>query len=101
MNELIEMFEKLDDESQMELLNSDNPEIKEAIRCINFFRFFEKLKQIEYKIVEEGLDVEGLKKIRRKLYRFKDDDLHLKEYEIKHNLLDHITVLLADEREQL
>lgn len=43
MNELIEMFEKLDDESQMELLNSDNPEIKEAIRCINFFRFFEKM----------------------------------------------------------
>lgn len=43
MKKLIEMFEKLDEESQMKLLNSDNAEIKEAIRCINFFRFFEKI----------------------------------------------------------
>lgn len=58
----------------------------------------EKLKEIEYKIVEEGLDVEGLKKIRSKLYRFDDYDLTNEEWLIKHSLLNHIKELLADER---
>lgn len=58
----------------------------------------EKLKQIEYIITVEGVDTEGLKKYRRKLYRFKDYELTNKEWIIKYNLLNHIKELLADER---
>ena len=58
----------------------------------------EKLKKIEYTIVEEGLDVEELKNIRKKLYPFNDYDLNIEEWTIKHNLLNHIKELLADER---
>lgn len=58
----------------------------------------EKLKQIEYIITVEGVDTEGLKKYRRKLYRFKDYELTNKEWTIKHNLLVHIKELLADEK---
>lgn len=59
---------------------------------------YEKLKEIEYIITEEGVDSEGLKKYRRKLYRFKDDELTNKEWVIKYYLLNHIKELLADER---
>ena len=58
----------------------------------------EKLKKIEHTIVEDGLDIEGLKNIRKKLYRFNDYDLNNEEWAIKHSLLNHIRELLADER---
>lgn len=59
---------------------------------------YEKLKEIEYIITEEGVDTEGLIKYRRKLYRFKDYELTNREWIIKHSLLNHIKELLVDER---
>ena len=45
------------------------------------------LKEYDRQIAEDGLSIEELKKLRRKIYRFKDYDLTYEEYCLKHTML--------------
>ena len=49
-------------------------------------------------MIEEGLDVEGLKKARRRLYRLDDEALSIEEHYRKHWMLLCIREILEDER---
>lgn len=59
----------------------------------------EKLKEIEYQIVEVGATIEQLKEFRKQLYKINNCDLDNWEWTIKQTLLAHIKELIADERE--
>ena len=49
-------------------------------------------------MIEEGLDVEGLKKVRRRLYRLDDEALSVEEFCRKGWMLLCIREILEDER---
>ena len=50
-------------------------------------------------MIDDGLDVEGLKKVRRRLYRLDDEGLSIEEHYRKHWMLLCIKEVLEDERE--
>ena len=56
----------------------------------------EQIKKID-KQIEDGLDVEGLKKVRKKLYRFKDGEISIEAWTLKHIILGCIKEMLAEE----
>jgi hypothetical protein len=58
----------------------------------------EKLKEIEYQIVEVGATIEQLKEFRKQLYKINNCDLDNDEWTIKQNLLTHIKELIDDEK---
>ena len=57
----------------------------------------EKIKQID-KEIEDGLDVEGLKKARKKLYRFKDSEISTEAWTLKRIILGCIKEMLIEDR---
>lgn len=48
------------------------------------------------KKIEQGIDVEELKRVRRKIYRFKDYEITNEEFILKHTLLNCIKELIND-----
>ena len=56
----------------------------------------EAIKKIDNQI-ENGLDVEGLKKARKKLYRFKDSEISTEAWTLKRIILGCIKEMLAEE----
>lgn len=57
----------------------------------------EYLKEYDRQIAEDGLSIEELKKLRRKIYRFKDYLLSDEEFYLKHTMLICIKEIIADE----
>lgn len=57
----------------------------------------EKLKEIEYQIVEVGATIEQLKEFRKQLYKINNCDLSNDEWTVKLCLLAHIKELIDDE----
>ena len=51
------------------------------------------LKEYDRQIAEDGLDIPELKKLRNKIYRFKDYNLTNEEYVLKHTLLTYINII--------
>ena len=58
----------------------------------------EYLKEYDRQIAEDGLSIEELKKLRRKIYRFKDYNLTNEEFYLKHTMLICIKEIIADEK---
>ena len=56
------------------------------------------LKEYDRQIAEDGLSIEELKKLRRKIYRFKDYNLTNEEFYLKHTMLICIKEIIADEK---
>lgn len=55
------------------------------------------LREYDRSIAEDGLSIEELKKLRRKIYRFKDYLLSNEEFYLKHTMLLCIKEMIADE----
>lgn len=58
----------------------------------------EKLKEIEYQIVEVGATIEQLKEFRKQLYKINNCDLDNWEWTTKQTILTHIKELINDEK---
>ena len=56
----------------------------------------EAIKKID-KQIEEGLDVAGLKRARNRLYKFKDGEISIESWTLKHIILGCIKEMLAKE----
>lgn len=56
----------------------------------------EEIKKID-KEIADGLDVNGLKRVRNKLYKFKDADISVEAYIEKHYILKCINEMLEEE----
>jgi len=56
----------------------------------------EAIKKIDNQI-ENGLDVKGLKRARNRLYKFKDGEISIEAWKLKHIILGCIKEMLAEE----
>lgn len=56
----------------------------------------EAIKKIDNQI-ENGLDVKGLKRVRNRLYKFKDGEISIEAWTLKHIILGCIKEMLAEE----
>ena len=56
----------------------------------------EVIDEIE-SLIEQGLDIEGLKKARRRLYRLKDDSLSIHNCYRKYRTLGYIKDIIRDD----
>lgn len=54
----------------------------------------EQIKKID-KQIEDGLDVAGLKRVRNRLYKFKDDEISIEAWKLKKIVLSCINEMLA------
>jgi hypothetical protein len=56
----------------------------------------EAIKKID-KQIEDGLDVAGLKRARNRLYKFKDGEISIEAWTLKHIILGCIKEMLTEE----